>query len=36
MTSEYYLTEISPYQLVPGGFKGSVPVSETEIIKTNG
>ncbi len=36
MTSEYYLTEISPYQLVPGGFKGSVPVHETEIIKTNG
>lgn len=36
MTSEYFLTEISPYQLVPGGFKGSVPLKETEIVKTNG
>ncbi|WP_114748028.1 gluconate 2-dehydrogenase subunit 3 family protein [Pleomorphovibrio marinus] len=36
MTSEYFLTEISPYELVPGGFKGKVNIEETEIIKTNG
>jgi hypothetical protein len=33
LNSEYYLTKVKPYQLVPGpSFKGGVPVSSTQII----
>lgn len=36
LTSEYYLTEIMPYKMIPGGFKGSKLVSELERINPNG
>ncbi|MCC5937565.1 MAG: gluconate 2-dehydrogenase subunit 3 family protein [Lunatimonas sp.] len=36
LTSAYYMTEIMPYTMIPGGYRGSVPVSEIERINTNG
>ncbi|WP_209332723.1 gluconate 2-dehydrogenase subunit 3 family protein [Lunatimonas salinarum] len=36
LTSSYYMTEIMPYNMIPGGYRGSVPVSEIERINTNG
>lgn len=36
LTSEYYLTEIMPYKMIPGGFKGSKLVSDLERINPNG
>lgn len=36
LTSAYYMTEIMPYNMIPGGYKGSVPIVEIEKINTNG
>lgn len=36
MASEYIMTEVMPYQLVPGPFHGKVPVVENERINING
>jgi len=36
LTSEYYMTEIMPYKMIPGGFKGSKLISELERINPNG
>lgn len=36
MASEYIMTEVMPYQLVPGPFQGKVPVIENERINVNG
>lgn len=36
LTSEYYMTEIMPYKMIPGGFKGSKLVTEIERINPNG
>lgn len=36
LTSSYYMTEIMPYNMIPGGYKGSVPITEIERINTNG
>lgn len=32
MVSQYVMTEVFPYQLVPGTFKGCVPTSEVQIM----
>lgn len=36
LTSEYYMTEVMPHKMIPGGFRGSKLVSEIEHINTNG
>lgn len=36
MASEYMMTKVMPYQLVPGPFHGKVPVVENERINING
>lgn len=36
MASEYIMTGIMPYQLVPGGFSGKVKIKEGEKVNVNG
>lgn len=36
LTSAYYMTEVMPYNMIPGGYRGSVLVAEIERINTNG
>lgn len=36
LTSNYYMTEIMPYKMIPGGFVGSKLVTEIERINPNG
>jgi hypothetical protein len=36
LTSSYYMTEIMPYNMIPGGYRGTVNIAEIERINTNG
>ena len=36
LTSEYFMTEIMPYKMIPGGFQGEKIIDPTEKINTNG
>lgn len=36
LTSEYFMTEIMPYKMIPGGFEGEKIIDPTEKINTNG
>jgi len=36
LSSEYFMTEVMPYQMIPGGFQGEKLIDPTEKINTNG
>jgi hypothetical protein len=36
LTSEYFMTEVMPYKMIPGGFQGEKMIKPSEIINING
>jgi len=36
LSSEYFMTEIMPYKMIPGGFEGQVKIDPTKKINING
>jgi len=36
LNSEYFMTEIMPYKMIPGGFQGEIPIKPSEKINING